>query len=169
MPSWVPDWTNRDYFRLFSGRSSYHAVLNRPPIFHFNVADTELSVQGIKIGDIDALGASYYESYKSTKMEDALVQPTWSNNAYGSDKNICEALWRTLTENRTSNGKLAPSTYECLLQCPLALKNEDHGAEAWRGRKTFNHLLRQNEDLKLAGKTLSSFFPLTGKADPEAS
>jgi hypothetical protein len=169
MPSWVPDWTNRDHFRLFSGRSCYHAVLNRPPIFHFNTANTKLSVQGFKIGDIDGLGVSYYESYQSTNVEDALVQSTWSNNAYGSNECLRDTLWRVLTGNRTPNGKLAPNAYQCLLRCPLVLEDEDHVAGAWRGRKAFNHLLRQNKDLKLAGKTLGSFFPSTGKADPEAS
>jgi hypothetical protein len=74
-----------------------------------------------------------------------------------------------LTGYRTPNGKLAPDTYQCLLQCPLDLKDEDHVAGAWRGRKAFNHLLVQNKRLKLAGKTLGSFFPAAGTADPEAS
>jgi hypothetical protein len=169
MPSWVPDWTNREHFRLFSGRSTYRATMNKPPVFQFSATDAELLVQGFKIGEIDGLGASYYESYQSTKLEDSLVQSTSSNNAYGSDGSIRDALWRMLTGYRTPNGKLAPDTYQCLLQCPLDLKDEDHVAGAWRGRKAFNHLLVQNKRLKLAGKTLGSFFPAAGTADPEAS
>lgn len=169
MPSWVPDWTNREHYRLFSGRSTYHATLNVPPVFQFSAADTELSVQGFKIGEVDGLGASYNESHQSSKVEDSLIQSTSSNNAYRSDEAIRDALWRMLTGNRTPNGKLAPDTYQCLLQCPLDLEHEDHLAGAWRGRKAFNNVLAQNKGLKLAGKTLGSFFQAVGTADPEVS
>lgn len=137
IPSWVPEWTNREHFRLFSGRSTYHASANNPSVFQFNAADNELSVQGFIIREIDGLGASSYESYQSAKLRDCLFKSTSSSDA---SESIRGALWRMFTGNRTPNGKLAPDTYQSLLQCPLDLQDDDHVAGAWRGRKAFNHL-----------------------------
>ncbi len=166
MPSWVPDWNNKNHFRLFSGRSTYHAVLGKPPIFQFSANDSELSVQGFKIGDIEGLGASYYENYRSTEADDLLVQPTGSDNAYRTDEGLRDAVWRALIGNRIHPNKVAPEEHAALLQCPLELE-EQNSAEISRGRKAFNHLLKQNKELRVAGKSLSSFFPASGIMDPE--
>jgi hypothetical protein len=166
MPSWVPDWNNKNHFRLFSGRSTYHAVLGKPPIFQFSANDAELSVQGFKIGDIDGLGASYYEKYKSTEADDLLVQPTGSDNAYWTDEGLRDAVWRALIGNRIHPNKVAPEEHAALLQCPLELE-EQNSVEISRGRKAFNHLLKQNKELRVGGRSLSGFFPASGIMDPE--
>jgi hypothetical protein len=166
MPSWVPDWNNQNHFRLFSGRSTYHAVLGKPPIFKFSANDAELSVQGFKIGGIDGLGASYYEKYTSTEADDLLVQPTGLDNAYRTDDGLRDAVWRTLIGNRIHPNKVVPEEHAALLQCPLELKEQNSG-EISRGRKTFNHLLKQNKEFRVAGRSLSSFFPASGIMDPE--
>ena len=95
MPSWVPDWNNTDHFRLFSGRSAYHATLDRKAGFQVDSKASLLSCQAIIIGEVDGLGASYYESYHSSGPQDALVvQPENINNPYESDAGLCDALWR---------------------------------------------------------------------------
>ena len=166
LPSWVPDWNNKNHFRLFSGRSTYHAVLGKPPIFQFSPNDAELSVQGFQIGEIDGLGASYYEKYTSTQKDDLLVQPTGSDNAYRTDDGLRDAVWRVLIGNRIHPNKVAPDEHAALLQCPLELEEQEDPAETSRGRKAFNHLLKQNKELRVAGRSLSFFFPATGRADP---
>jgi hypothetical protein len=116
-------------------------VIDRPPSFHFNTSDTELSVQGFKVGKIDGLGASYYEDYHSTDPDDAVVQPSGLINGYGSDKDLLVAVWQTLTGNRDPGGRPAPGTYQCLLQCALRLEDHNPSAEALRGQKAFNNLM----------------------------
>jgi hypothetical protein len=138
-------------------------------MFQFDATERRLSCQGFVVDKIDGLGASYYESHRSTEPGDTLIQPAGSNNPYGSEAGLHDALWRTLTGNRVPEGRLAPDSYQCLLDYPLELTNADHVTSTWRGRKAFNLLLEQNADLKIAGKKLGSFFPMTRKVDPEAS
>lgn len=167
MPSWVPDWNNKNRFRLFSGRSTYHAVLDRPPVFSFSTDNTELFVEGFKIGVIGGMGASYYETMPSTEAHDLLVQSTGSINAYKIEDGLREAIWRTLIGNRVPQiaKKVAPESQSALLQCPLQL--EKSTVEMSRGRKAFQHLLKQNKDLKVAGEVLSGVFPASGTEDPK--
>ena len=167
LPSWVPDWTNTNHFRLYSGRSTYHATLSEPPVCRFNPGSTVLLAKGIKLGEIDGLGASYYEDRLATTSEDALVQPTESVSVYGNGQDLRQAVWQTLTGNRTPKGKVAPNTYQCLLQCPITL--EDEAQSQSRGRMAFSHLLRQDKDLRVAGQALGSFLPATSKSDPDGS
>jgi Heterokaryon incompatibility protein (HET) len=67
MPSWVPDWNNTNHFRLFSGRS---ATLDRKASFQVDSKAALLSCLSLIIGEVDGLGASYYESYYSSDLED---------------------------------------------------------------------------------------------------
>jgi hypothetical protein len=169
LPSWVPDWTNKNHFRLFSGGSTYRATLDRPPYFKFGADDQELTVKRLKIGTLDGLGASYYETSLATTAEDAMSRSTNSVNAYETVEGLRQAVWKTLTGNRTPPGDVAPATYKCLLRCPVVLENQDPLSVISRGRKAFTHLLQQNQDLKVGGDSLGSFFPAKGKADIEGS
>lgn len=63
----------------------------------------------------------------------------------------------------------SPLTYQCLLQCPLALEDEDRSRGAWRGRNAFSHLGQQSKILCVARQALGSFFPATGKSESEGS
>ena len=88
-----------------SGRSAYYAkALSRPAIFQFDVIERRLLCQGFVVGKVDGLGASYYESHRSTEPGDDLIQPAGSNNPYGSESGLRDALWRTLTGNRGPEG-----------------------------------------------------------------
>jgi len=169
MPSWVPDWNNTDHFRLFSGRSAYHATLDRKAGFQVDSKASLLSCQAIIIGEVDGLGASYYQSYHSTKPEDALVQPENVNNPYESDAGLCDALWRALTGSRTPGGKPAPNRYDSLLRCSLfpEAAKEKSPIAVGRGRAAFNLLLQQNSTFRIAGRELASYFPTSGGPDPE--
>lgn len=163
----MPDWNNKNHFRLYSGRSTYHAVLGTPPIHNFSSDNKKLYVEGFKIGTVDGLGASYYEKHTSTEKNDFLVQTTSSSNAYNSDDGLREAIWRTLIGNRVPQipKKVAPRDQSALLQCPLKL--DGSAARISRGRKAFEHLLAQNAKLRIAGRSLSEFFPACAKKDPD--
>ena len=173
IPSWVPDWTNVHHYRLFSGRGCYNAAPDKSAAIALSPAGTELIVEGIMLGDVDGLGASYYEHVRASSGGDAMVQTTQSNNPYGDTEGLRRAVWQTLTGNRTPNGRIAPESYQSLLQCPLAFASDCDGCSSrsapWRGRKAFSHLLSQNQGLMVAGRALGTFFPVIGESDPEVS
>ncbi|KAK7973212.1 hypothetical protein PG988_007346 [Apiospora saccharicola] len=161
-PTWVPDLNSWDHVRLFSGTPCYFATKGLPTSFTFLEGGMTLSVEGVRVGIIDGLGASYYENHVSTEPSDRLVQPEGMLNAYGSAEGLEDAVWRTLVGNRTPNGSLAPDTYKCLLELALPQEEEAGISDSGlgRGHKTFNHLLRQNKDLMICGRKLGSLFPV---------
>ncbi|CAF9934988.1 MAG: hypothetical protein HETSPECPRED_009421 [Heterodermia speciosa] len=118
IPSWVPDWTNKNHYRLFSGRSTYKAFMSMKPQIKILDHDRRLSTLGYSLGRIDSLGISYYEDSIEAKVEtDCMVQTKGSNNVYGTTERLREALWRTFVGNRTPNGRLVPDSYSLLLEC----------------------------------------------------
>lgn len=157
--------TSWDHVRLFSGSPCYFATKGLPNSFSFTEDGRKLSLQGLQIGRIDGLGVGYYDGRMFTETSDALVQTEGSLNAYGSDESLRNAVWRTLVGNRTPSGAMAPGIYECLLELPLPHNVEDSGTVSGRGRRTFDHLLRQNKALVVCGKELGSFFPLEDQTD----
>ncbi|KAM7184419.1 Heterokaryon incompatibility protein (HET) domain containing protein [Naviculisporaceae sp. PSN 640] len=130
IPSWVPDWTNVHHFRLFSGRGCYNAAPDIPTATTLSPAGTDLIVEGTQLGDVDGLGASYYEHARASSGDDAMVQSTQSNNPYGDTEGLRRAIWQTLTGNRTPNGRLAPDSYQSLLGCPLELASDSDGSSS---------------------------------------
>ena len=123
--------------------------------------------KGFKIGTIDGLGVSYYEGNANAQPGDDLVQPGAEVNAYGSLTGLSEALWKTLTGNRTPEGRLPPiekqKSYACLLQCAMPEQAANVGCNQpestpWRGRQAFNRLMESNRHFKIAGRALGTFF-----------
>ena len=166
MPSWVPDWTNTEHYRLFSGRSSYHVTKSSGAIFHFDLSGRSLSCQGFKIDEIDGLGESYFENFGISRPEDAVVQSRRGGTGYRSEDALKEALWSTLVGGRDLRGRKAPVNYQCLLQCSPKEEDEPPGSFS-RGRIAFNKLITQSADFIIAGKQLSSYFPSASVASAE--
>lgn len=163
MPSWVPDWTEMNHFRLFSGRSTYHATKSYRALFDFSNNDQRLSCRGVRIDEIDGLGESYYENPDGRRPEDAIVQPRRSGNAYGSEDSLKDALWRTLVGNRDLRGKKVSDDYHCLLEC-----GPNESQESSRGDRAFTQLTTKSADFLLAGKKLSKYFTSVKKHTTEA-
>ncbi|KAL8835776.1 MAG: hypothetical protein Q9170_003170 [Blastenia crenularia] len=161
LPSWVPDWTDMDHYRLFSGRSNYHATKGLTMQCRFVVDQYEilsLCTKALKIDEIDGLGFSYYEQLlSSTKPTDEMTQSVQHLNRYTSERGLQEAVWRTLVGNRTPTGKNAPDNYRFLLDC--VPETGDSAGKSWRGLRAFSRLVNQSADLYIAGKSLHSFFP----------
>lgn len=166
MPSWVPDWTDTDHFRLYSGRSTYHATKSASAVFYFENNDQSLSCQGARMDSIDGLGERYFQDFESHRCKDVVLQPKGRKNVYGSEEALKEALWNTLVGSRDAKGRKAPTDYQCLLDCsPM----EDLGSSTSnsRGRTAFNRLITQSADLQIAGKRLGSYFPPASSPDAE--
>lgn len=62
-----------NHFRLFSGRSTFHATKNSNAVFHFGLHDQTLSCLGLKFDTVDGLGKSYYEYFESHEIKDAVI------------------------------------------------------------------------------------------------
>ena len=166
MPSWVPDWTDTEHFRLFSGRSVYHATKSSGASFRFESSGRSLLCRGFNIDGIDGLGESYLENFAISRPEDAVVQPRGSKNGYRSEDALKEALWSTLVGGRDLGGRKTPVNYKCLLQCSPNEEDEPPGYFS-RGRIAFNRLITQSAEFIIAGKQLSRYFPSTSVSSAE--
>lgn len=165
LPSWVPDWTNKNHYRLFSGRkSNYHASGASTPFIKFKNNDRILTVKGVTLDIISGVGQAYFEKDIKGSGNLALFQTENSANAYGSEQALRDALWRTLTGDCTPQGRPAPDIYASLLDCPL----KEHYPQAlpWRGARTFGRFLTQSAPLFIAGKRLESYFTSTAESFP---
>lgn len=168
-PSWVPDWTHREHHRLFGGSPKYNASSGVLPSLCIDPVGRLLRCEGISLGTVDGLGATCYDGEPSIVPTDSLCQPHHDRNPYGTADNLRAAIWQVLVGNRTPTGTMAPKAYECLLQCAIATSTGRHDAvTSWRGRRTFNGLMRANGELRICGRTLRSFFPheAHSKSDP---
>ena len=169
-PSWVPDWTHHDHFRLFSGEPTYHAYLNRVPAIRFEKNERVLVCSGIRIDTISGLGATYFESGTENRgdLRDEVHQSPNNSSPYASEDEVRTAIWQTLVGNRTPTGKLALPEYEALLECGLASSSELRTEDGqWRGRRAFDSLMERNRHLRLGGKPLDSYFPRSDEAGPD--
>ena len=169
IPSWVPDWTDTEHFRLFSGPSTYHTTKGSVAHFRFGLSDQSLSCQGCKIDEIDGLGESYFEDLTTHRLQDAgnaLVQSRGNNNAYGSEDALKEALWNTFVGGRDLRGRKAPAIYQCLLECS-PWEEDEASRRSSRGRTAFHCLITQSADLMIAEKTLSSHFYVSSASNDE--
>lgn len=108
------------------------------------------------IDSIEGLGKAYFEHHTSSRPEHALIQPESSINAYGSEGSLRDAIWRTLTGDRTLQGRPAPDSYAYLLDLPL----KEHYVYPLpsRGARAFSRFLTQSAPLSIAGKRLDSYF-----------
>lgn len=155
-----------NHFRLFSGRSTYHATKGSSAVFHFDVHYQSLSCRGVRVDGIDGLGESYLEEFGNRRPEDAIVPPRGKGNAYGSEDALKEALWNTLVGGRDLRGRKAPTDYRCLLKCSPKEEQESSMRNS-RGRTAFSRLITQSAHFQIAGKTLSSFFPSASTSNIE--
>ncbi len=163
MPSWVPDWTNTNHYRLFGGRSTYHATIGFSAIFQFDVSGQVLSCRGLRIDTIDGLGESCLEDSQIRRPEDAVVQRRGNKNPYGSEDALKEALWNTLVGGRDLRGRKGPH-YQCLLKCSPSAEGKCP-TNISRGRTAFNRLITQSADLKISENTLRSYLPSVSLTD----
>jgi len=168
LPSWVPDWRKKNHYRLFSGsHSTYHASGMLTPFFRFRNDDRILDVHGLMIDSIDGLGRAYFEQHTSPRPEHAIFQPENSTNGYGSEESLRDALWRTLTGDRTTQGHAAPDSYECLLDLPL--KEHYPYPLPSRGARAFGRFVTQSASLSVAGKRLDSYFTSAAEHFPQSA
>ena len=171
-PSWVPDWTHYDHFRLFSGEPTYQADLNGVPVIRFEHDDRVLLCTGVNIDTISSLGATYFESGTEvcTNSRDDVRQSPGHSSPYASEDEMQTAVWQTLVGNRTPDGKVAPPAYKALLQCGLAPPTDSRFENGqWRGRQAFNSLMERNRYLQFGNKSLGSYFPSNEDARPDPS
>lgn len=170
LPSWAPDWREKDHFRLFSGRCNYNAGgSTMPSLVGFSEDGKALRCEVLLIDTLDGLGASYFENSRSDKAQDAVFQPQNANNPYASGDGLRDALWRTLVGDRTPQGKRPPKAYETLLDCSIRSKKKAPPSTLSRGRKAFNQVVAQNASLKISGCSLESFFAVENTPDSEAA
>lgn len=161
MPSWVPDWTDMNHYRLFSGKSTYFATKNLSAQCRFLVnQDRVLSLytRALRVDEVDGLASSYYEQLPSSaKPKDGMTQSARDLNVYSSKTGLREAVWRTLVGNRTPKGEHVPDDYRLLLDC--VPQTEELAETSWRGLRAFSRLVNQNAEFCIAGRKLRSFFP----------
>ncbi|RFN45624.1 het-domain-containing protein [Fusarium flagelliforme] len=169
LPSWVPDWTNRDHYRLFSGRSCYKASPGELTVVEFQSQELDLVVKGAHVGTIDGLGVGFGHDYDTVQSSGGMEQSRCRANGYGSYDELRDAVWRALVGDRTPQGRAAPSGYKSLLDCPILPDCNDIPHASSRGFKTFASIMTQNRNLQIAGKPLSDFFPqINGPIPDEA-
>jgi hypothetical protein len=158
--------------RLFSGGPTYHATDTEDAGIRFSDDDRMLVCRGVDVGTVAGLGATCHESEQEDEEAHAIIQPVQAGNAYANHECLRDAIWRTLVGNRTPKGRVAPTTYRCLLDCTLpgaARKDADADVAKWRGRDTFNRLMQRNRHFQVGNTTLGEVFP-TGqlsKPDPD--
>lgn len=158
-PSWVPDWTQRDHFRLFGGEPIYNASLGLTPQISFTEYGQVLSCKGMYIGKVDGLGATYFETGRPTNAEDSLQQARNNLSPYGAQSGMNQAVWQTFVAGRTPTGKVAPESFKSILQCAPSKPDSYQGPHPWRGRATFDRVMEANSHLQICGRPLHSFFP----------
>lgn len=164
-PSWVPNWMHQTHHRLFSGSPTYKASAKPLQSLHIDPNGSLLKCQGIEVGTIDGLGVTCYDSEEPKVSTDFMHQPRSRMNSYGSTENVRAVIWKVLVGNRTPGGKVAPESYACLLNCAIdPIEETDEGA-SWRGKRTFNRLLKANCELEIGGHTLGSFFSSETQVD----
>ncbi|KAG9195848.1 hypothetical protein G6011_00969 [Alternaria panax] len=157
MPSWAPDWKNKQHYRLFSGpHSTYHASGTSVASYCFKEDGRLLDVDGIMIDKVDGLGCAYLEYGTSAQLQDDIIPSDHSANAYGCDALFQDALWRTLTGDRTPEGDQAPDDYAEILNLPL--RECYSNPLPSRGARAFSRFLTQSASFFVGGKTLGSFF-----------
>lgn len=157
MPSWVPDWRNKDHYRLFSGHhSTYHAGGTSIASHRFRNESRVLDVDGVILDAVDGLGQAYFEYGTSSMLEHGVFQPDNTANAYGGEDSIKDSLWRTLTGDRTLQGCHAPDSYAEILDLPL--RQNYQNTLPSRGARAFSRFLTQNASLFICGRRLDTYF-----------
>ncbi|KAF2439782.1 HET-domain-containing protein [Karstenula rhodostoma CBS 690.94] len=168
MPSWVPDWRNKNHYRLFSGRhSTYLAGRPSSAVYSFRFEGRVLDVAGIIIDTVQGLGEAYFEHTTSSKVEDKMCPPDNNNNVYGTEASLKDALWRTLTGDRTLQGLPAPASYSEVLDLPL--REHCRNALPSRGARAFSRFLTRSCSLCVAGRRLDSYFSNTPDGFPKTA
>lgn len=167
-PSWVPDLTNFDHFRLFGGHPVYNAARDRPHDCNFSADGRTLRCEGVHVGTIDGMGATYFESDPRNDPHDRLHQTLSQKTPYNTEGELASAVWQMLTGERGPRGEHSVAHYNSLLQCSLSQEDKVTGNDdIWRGRATFNSLMRDNQHLEFGGRPLGSFFPSSAGAAPD--
>lgn len=170
----MPDWTDTYHYRLFGGRSTYHATLSSESSFTFDDASRTLTLLGVKIDTIDGLGSvkrypeTEAENRSSRLIERPMSQARNNDNIYGSQSALEAALWRTLLGNRDHQGNIIADKYACLLDSAPEVVPEGSSRIISRGAKTFNNFIGEGADLRLSGKRFRDFFPTQTTADKES-
>jgi hypothetical protein len=162
MPSWVPDWRHKDHYRLFSGRhSSYHTGGASVASYLFRIEARILQVDGVILDSVDSLGQTYFEYGSSPSPEHNMFQPDNVSNAYGCEESIKDAIWRTMTGDRTLQGHPAPVDYAEILYLPLV--GRFHKPMPSRGARAFSRFMKQNASLSISGRRLDAYFTSKSK------
>ncbi|EUC49898.1 hypothetical protein COCMIDRAFT_1312 [Bipolaris oryzae ATCC 44560] len=157
MPSWAPDWRNKNHYRLFSGHhSTYSAGSASTASYHFRSEACILDVDGVILDAVDGLGQAYFEYGTSSLPEHAVFQPNNTASAYGCEDSIKDALWRTLTGDRTLQGHPAPDNYAEILNLPF--RESCQTPLPSRGARALSRFITQSASLSVSGRRLDSFF-----------
>jgi hypothetical protein len=114
IPTWVVDLSAELVVRTEMATAvPYHTSKGRPCSPRFQ--DSTLLVEGFVFDRIDGLAANQ----KATDdYYDTIIFPKHTTNVYGSELDICEALWRTIIANRDGFGNNVPDSWSGLLRIP---------------------------------------------------
>lgn len=183
-PTWAPRFNvNYPYYRHLHHELEhpYNAHAGKPACASFEsrkAADgstlpTVLKADAVILDRLDGLSTAMLETdynnenhlYKGGYAEE-MVPSTSANNAYGTEENLREALWRTAGGNRNVVGEIpGPPEYSILLSTEVLEDQFHFNPFTAKNRPDVNPWavwVRKNAELKLAGKRLVDYFRTEG-------
>jgi hypothetical protein len=96
----------------------YNTSMDIPAKFEFIEGDRCFFAVGFRVDTVDGLGSAFWEWERN---QSSIVQATTEANAYGDDRAVRRALWRTLAAaGKDRDGNSTPEEWEWLLHIPLS-------------------------------------------------
>lgn len=158
LPTWVPDWRDGEIVgQEFTTSVPYQASRDRKcdPSFKGDA----LTLQGFVFDKVDGLGATRDITSTPTRFLFDVIQSKQTTNAFRSEADTRESLWRSFVANRDGHGELLLDSLAGLLDIPW-----NTGAELLWG---FSEFRERNKSLLICGCELQSYFPVVDNADFE--
>lgn len=151
LPSWVPDMTERICVGTdMTANLPYGASKDSTAVVTFRAND--LIVQGIVVDQIDGRGTP--DSNRSD-----FIPSEHSNNPYGSELGVRDAIWRTFFANRDILGDLISESCSRILDRVIATPGSEEMDEDSNMFETgFCWMVYANSDFRICGQELISFF-----------
>jgi hypothetical protein len=163
-PTWVPDWSKKDWSPLLpiGQRENPYNAGGDIGIHQFSQDKKFLSVAGIIFDTIDGLSATEDEAVNR------VVQPTSKENPFGSLHNYRDVLWRTFLGNRdhefnTPSPSGIDDDFRPLIDVPLP-EYGGHLPAPWN--KSFYSFVETNKDFMINGRRLETYFVNEGRREP---
>ena len=156
LPTWVPDWRDREIVgQELTVSVPYQTSRDQKSDPSFE-GDT-LTLQGFVFDKVDGLGAA--ADMPDSSLFD-VIQPKQTTNAFQFEADTRESLWRSFVANRDGQGELAPDSWAGLLDIPW-----NTGAESWAKLWGFTEFRERNKSLMICGRELQSYFHAAENAD----